>query len=80
MKDHHIEQAIEGLIAISDSNFPSDTDIVLSTTGRNSASIKIPSLALRGLLALAKQAKEARLLATSPLPAPPVEAKSEVGG
>lgn len=60
MNDSKIEQAIEGLIAVADSNFPSDTDIVLSTSGRNTASIRIPSLALRGLLALAKQAREAK--------------------
>ena len=52
-----IEQALEGLIEIADSNFPSETDIVLSVSGKNSASIRIPSLALRGLLALAKQAR-----------------------
>lgn len=65
MNDSKIEQAIEGLIAVADSNFPSDTDIVLSTSGRNTASIRIPSLALRGLVSLAKQARAAKQAAVA---------------
>ena len=65
MNDSLIEQAIEGLIAIADSNFPSDTDIIISTSGRNTASIRIPSLALRGMLVLANQAREAKQLELS---------------
>lgn len=58
MDDYMIEQALEGLVAVADSNFPASTDIVLSTTGKNSASVTIPSLALRGLLAFAKDARD----------------------
>lgn len=66
MNDSKIEQAIEGLIAVADSNFPSDTDIVLSTSGgRNTASIRIPSLALRRLVSLAKQARAAKQAAVA---------------
>jgi hypothetical protein len=60
MNDCQIEMALDGLIAITGSNFPSDTDIVLSTSGRNSASVRIPLYAMRELFALAKKAKEDR--------------------
>jgi len=60
MSDDRIEKAIAGVLAVADSNFPSDTDISISTTGRNSASIRISSYELAGIMALAKKAKEQR--------------------
>ena len=61
MNDYKIEQAIEALIAVADSNFPFNTDITISVAGQNNASIRIPSLALRGLLSLAREARESKL-------------------
>lgn len=63
MSDERIERAIDGVIAVADSNFPSNCDIQIAATGRNSASITLTSYELRGILALAKQA---RLAARSP--------------
>jgi hypothetical protein len=60
MSDDRIERSIAGVLAVADSNFPSDTDIQISTTGRNSASIRISSYELSGIMALAKEAKELR--------------------
>ena len=60
MDDYHIEQAIEGLIKIAESNFPTLCDITLSTSGPNTASIRVPTLALRGLLSFAREARDAK--------------------
>lgn len=60
MNDEKIEQAINGLLEVAASNFPSDTDIVISTSGRNTASIRISSYALAGIMAMAKETRERR--------------------
>lgn len=60
MSDDRIERAIEGVLAVSDSNFPSVSDIEISATGRNSATITVSSYELREILAFAKEARLAK--------------------
>lgn len=60
MRDEQIERAIDGVLAIADSNFPSPCDVEISAIGKNSASIKLASYEVRGILALAKRARTMR--------------------
>ena len=60
MKDYQIDQALEGILALAESNFPAPTDIVISVQGSASASIRIPSLAFRGLLEFAKRGRSSK--------------------
>lgn len=43
-------KAVRALIDIADANFPSDCDIVLHAPGKQTASIKMPSYLLAGIL------------------------------
>jgi len=57
MDDQRIEQAIQGVIDVAASNFPSSTDITISSNGNNSASVKVPHYVLKGLLEAAKKGR-----------------------
>lgn len=60
MSDEQIERAIEGVLAVANSNFPSDTDIMISTAGgKNTASVRLPSYVLTGIITLARKARTA---------------------
>lgn len=63
MDDERIEAAIEGVLGIAASNFPSTTDIVVSTSGTNTASVTMPYFVMVGILALAKEARKTKLSA-----------------
>lgn len=60
MSDERIERAIEGVLAVADSNFPSGSDITISAVGRNNATITMSSYELRGILSFAKEARIAK--------------------
>lgn len=60
MSDNEIEAALEGVLAVARSNFPADTDITISTTGKNSASVRLPTYIMTGILECAKRGRQER--------------------
>lgn len=59
--DYEMKKALRGVADIASTNFPGETDVTVSANGKNSASVKIPYLALVGLIELAEQAKAAKV-------------------
>ena len=43
-------KAIEALLAVAESNFPSETDIRIEAIGKNTASIRMPAYVLRKMI------------------------------
>lgn len=60
--DYEIKKALRGVADIASTNFPGDTDVTVSANGKSTASVKIPYMALVGLLELAEAGKSAAIV------------------
>lgn len=57
MSDEQVINGIKGVLAVAASNFPSSTNITISTNGKNSASVQLPYYTLDRIMRLAEQAR-----------------------